>query len=84
MRSPLLVSFRSLLTFLPGSYATLIIFAAFLLEKAAYLSSTSTASDDDSDDDERSGVRRSAFPSFEQYLQQKSEIRKILARRTLE
>lgn len=57
------------------SYATLIVFANFLLDKASHL-------DDDADDDEDEST--ASFPSFEEYLRERSEIKKILSRRTLD
>lgn len=68
------------------SYATLIVFANFLLDKASQ-------SDNDSDDDTPVGAKdpyvsrpkaRASFPSFEEYLRERSEIKKILSRRTLD
>uniref|UniRef100_A0A0K3CRK6 BY PROTMAP: gi/472580415/gb/EMS18219.1/ metal ion binding protein [Rhodosporidium toruloides NP11] gi/647403677/emb/CDR49761.1/ RHTO0S32e00298g1_1 [Rhodosporidium toruloides] n=1 Tax=Rhodotorula toruloides TaxID=5286 RepID=A0A0K3CRK6_RHOTO len=54
-------------------YATLIVFANFLLDKASHL--------DDTDDEDEATV---SFPSFEEYLRERSEIKKILNRRTLD
>ncbi|KAG0660956.1 hypothetical protein C6P46_004229 [Rhodotorula mucilaginosa] len=61
-------------------YATLIVFANFLLDKASHPSTDS----DDSDDENGSKGASGAFPSFEQYLRERSEIKKILSRRTLD
>ncbi|GAA5990599.1 hypothetical protein JCM11641_007799 [Rhodosporidiobolus odoratus] len=70
-------------------YATLICFANFLLDKASYRasfsSSSSSASSADSDDEDGQGPEeRASFPSFEDYLRERTEIRKILSRRTLD
>ncbi|GAA5856222.1 hypothetical protein JCM8547_000828 [Rhodosporidiobolus lusitaniae] len=73
-------------------YATLIVFANFLLDKASYLASlsssassfssaASTISDAGDDDGQR---QAEAFASFEGYLRERTEIRKILSRRTLD
>lgn len=56
-------------------------FANFLLDKASH---PSTDSDDDSDREDGSKDKSGAFPSFEQYLRERSEIKKILSRRTLD
>ncbi|GAA6022381.1 hypothetical protein JCM10207_004746 [Rhodosporidiobolus poonsookiae] len=61
-------------------YATLIVFANFLLDKASFLAS---AADSDDEGDAVSATS-STFPSFEGYLRERTEIRKILSRRTLE
>lgn len=55
-------------------------FANFLLDKASHPSTDS----DDSDNEDASNGTGGAFPSFEQYLRERSEIKKILSRRTLE
>ncbi|GAA5911266.1 hypothetical protein JCM6882_004080 [Rhodosporidiobolus microsporus] len=77
-------------------YATLIVFANFLLDKASHLASfSSTASSassvvsaDDTEDEGDAAAAQEAgkagFPSFEEYLRERTEIRKILSRRTLE
>jgi hypothetical protein len=56
------------------------VFANFLLDKASHPSTDS----DDSDDENGSKGASGAFPSFEQYLRERSEIKKILSRRTLD
>jgi hypothetical protein len=69
------------------SYATLLVFANFLLDKASYLSSFSALDDSDDDDDDSASIRQekqAPFPSFEAYLRQRPEVAKILRRRTLE
>jgi len=61
------------------SYATLIVFSNFLLDKAAFLD------DDDSDDEERGNKdKTSGYPPFEEYLAARPEIKRILSRRTLD
>ncbi|GAA6033114.1 hypothetical protein JCM8097_002951 [Rhodosporidiobolus ruineniae] len=80
-------------------YATLICFANFLLDKSSHLASLSssassaTVSELDTDDEDavkvgrasrRPGSAGASFPSFEEYLKERTEIRKILSRRTLE
>lgn len=65
------------------SYATLIVFANFLLDKASHLNDTSADSDDDGGDTPASEAE-STFPSFETYLAERPEIKKILTRRTLD
>ncbi|GAA5938186.1 uncharacterized protein JCM15063_000661, partial [Sporobolomyces koalae] len=59
-------------------YATLIVFANYLLDKANFL--------DDSEDDEPEMDRTtmSSFPPFEDYLAARPEIKRILSRRTLD
>ncbi|BGP13466.1 hypothetical protein JCM10213v2_001386 [Rhodosporidiobolus nylandii] len=61
-------------------YATLIVFADYLLSKSAHLASLASSSSTAStvEEDERE------YPPFEQYLRERTEIRKILSRRTLE
>jgi hypothetical protein len=67
------------------SYATLIVFANFLLDKAAFLD-RDNYSDDDETDNTRGGSksRRSSYPAFEEYLEARPEIKRILTRRTLD
>ncbi|GAA6056946.1 hypothetical protein JCM3770_007157 [Rhodotorula araucariae] len=66
-------------------YATLIVFANFLLDKASHLGELSDSSDGDAEDgDAPAGGDESTFPSFETYLTERPEIKKILSRRTLE
>ncbi|POY76292.1 hypothetical protein BMF94_0487 [Rhodotorula taiwanensis] len=65
-------------------YATLIVFANFLLDKTSHTSTDSDGSDTETDGEESGSRTRPAFPSFEQYLRERSEIKKILSRRTLE
>lgn len=58
-------------------------FANFLLDKASHPSTDS----DDSDAEDQNGSGSAgikAFPSFEEYLRERSEIKKILSRRTLD
>ncbi|BGP42410.1 hypothetical protein JCM10450v2_006504 [Rhodotorula kratochvilovae] len=64
-------------------YATLIVFANFLLDKASHLGELS-GSDEDEDGDAPAGGDESTFPSFETYLTERPEIKKILSRRTLD
>ncbi|GJN93415.1 hypothetical protein Rhopal_006470-T1 [Rhodotorula paludigena] len=58
-------------------YATLIVFANFLLDKASHLF-------DAEDSDASDSKKTRDFPSFEQYLSERYEINQILSRRTLE
>ncbi|BGP42744.1 hypothetical protein JCM10450v2_006854 [Rhodotorula kratochvilovae] len=54
-----------------------------LLDKASYLGELS-GSDDDEDGDAPAEGDESTFPSFETYLTERPEIKKILSRRTLD
>lgn len=66
-------------------YATLIVFANFLLDKASHLGDLSDDDDNGADDDDApAGGDASTFPSFEAYLAERPEIKKILTRRTLD
>ncbi|GAA5826021.1 hypothetical protein JCM11251_000094 [Rhodosporidiobolus azoricus] len=71
-------------------YATLIVFANFLLDKASHRASfsissaSSTISADTDDEDDIANAAKAGFPSFEEYLRERTEIRKILSRRTLD
>ncbi|CEQ43057.1 SPOSA6832_04952 [Sporobolomyces salmonicolor] len=71
-------------------YATLIVFANFLLDKASHLDETGTVSSSNEDEDEEGGGRgrgrgvESTFQPFEEYLKERPEISRILKRRTLD
>ncbi|GAA5906325.1 uncharacterized protein JCM6883_005515 [Sporobolomyces salmoneus] len=72
-------------------YATLIVFANFLLDKAAALDreNDSDEDDDEENDDEKkmrgtSRGRRNSYPPFAEYLEARPEIKRILSRRTLD
>ncbi|GAA5966606.1 hypothetical protein JCM21900_001467 [Sporobolomyces salmonicolor] len=71
-------------------YATLIVFANFLLDKASHLDETGTVSSSNEDEDEEGGGHgrgrgiESTFQPFEEYLKERPEISRILKRRTLD
>lgn len=73
------LSLLSSLTFFPleFSYASLIVFANYLLEKSASLS-------DDTDTEEEEGGAASRMKPFKEWLADRREISHILSRKTLE
>ncbi|GAA6009259.1 hypothetical protein JCM11491_004248 [Sporobolomyces phaffii] len=65
-------------------YATLIVFANFLLDKATFLDRDNDTDDDEEDSDKKSNVSGAPYPPFEAYLAARPEIKRILSRRTLD
>jgi hypothetical protein len=69
---------------IPVRYATLIVFANFLLDKATFLGHDTDTDDEDEETERGKKAGGASYPAFEEYLAARPEIKRILSRRTLD